>query len=1090
MRLPRVCYSYLLAVAVFLAGMASSASAQVVSSGITGNVIDNNGKPVAGATITAVHTPTGTTYTATTRGDGRYTFRSLVVGGPYTITASAPGFKTTELTDVTTQLGADIDANLGLSPDSDVVQLERFKVEASVLELDSSMTGAGSVLSGQRLETKPTAQRSLADLISSNPFATLRATIGDREESQISALGQNNRYNSILIDGARINDQFGLNMTGLASFFNPLSIDTVEQISIQVSPYDVRQAGFTGASINAVTKSGTNRFKGSAYYIFGGDEWLGVQMQGENVVERFAQNRKIVPATERTTEGFTLGGPIWKNRLFFFLNYEKFERVSAPGAPGLLAVDEAQMNTFISRLGTYNTASGKSINWGSSIVGSAATNVTSDEKKLAKIDWNISSDHRLSVRYSVTAGELPQYGKFQSTNVTNNAGLTSSGATALSTHIYTQEREEEVWASQLFSQWTPDFRTEVKFSKISQDQDTPLAVIAPEIAVFGLTGVDRNGRAINDAAFVAGTEFSRHGNQNYVDSKNYSVTGDYNLLNFVITAGVEREESDYFNLFRSGSYGTVIFRNLDDFVNDRPARIERPSFDAAKRGSSADISDFATNGIFAQAKWDVNARLMVQAGLRYEFAETSKTPPFNQAFLTTTGFNNTGTIDGAKALSPRIAFNYMLNENRTAQLRGGLGHFLGRAPWVIFSNSYNSPGVGDFTFINTSPAQGAFTSYLQQFDPANPIGAAPDTGTNPRPVNWVDEDIKLPAVWRANLAFDRSIKALGANFTAEIIHTINDETLFIVNENLRPNPAPAADGRKRFSGNPSTAANGKFTTYTNLFRVRNEAVGQSTYFSFSLDRPMQKRWSYNATYTHGRAKDAQSFGQTTASGQWERNAVFNQSEVEVGTSDFEIRHRFQITLSKEFEFVKKWKSNVTLYYEGRSGDPYSWVYNQDLNGDGQTTNDLVAVPSGASDPRFDFSAMSPAQLDAYLAFMNTSGLSKYAGGVAPKNAFRSLWVSRLDLRLSQRVPIYAPAEMELFLDFINFGAFLSEDIFGGYFLEPNQKHFGSEMFRRNRLGGATYGADGRIRPTLAPDSFVYENGQSRWRVQVGARLRF
>jgi hypothetical protein len=1082
----------LIAVAFAIWLTAFSAHAQVVSAGLTGVVKDSSGKAVGGAKVSAVHVPTGTSYTAVTRGDGRFNFRSMVVGGPYTVKVDATGFRAAEISGVNTELGNDVDLPVSLEAQtSSIVTMEKYTVSASADGLDGSAAGAGSLLTSDRLEAKPTAQRSLADLISASPMVTLRATIGDREESQLSAVGQNNRYNSILIDGARINDQFGLNMTGLASFFNPLSIDTIEQLSVQVSPYDVRQAGFTGASINAVTKSGTNQFKGSAYHIWGGDEIFGFQMQGEDVGTLIGTGVKTVPKLKRTTQGFTFGGPIWKNRIFFFLNFEKFERVAAPGAPGLLAVNSADMTSFLGRLAQYNTASGKTINWGDNIVGSAVTNVTTDEKKLAKIDWNISQNHRASVRYSITEGELPQFGKFQNTNVINNAGLTSSGATALSTHIYTQERKEDVLAAQIFSQWTPDFRTELKASRINQDQDTPLAVVAPEIAVFGLGGVDRSGRTITDAAYVAGTEFSRHGNAIFVDSKNFSATADYNWRNFVFSGGLEREESKYFNLFRQGSYGSIVFRNMADFLNDIPARIDRNAFDPTKRGTSADISDFATNGIFAQAKWDYSRRLWVQAGLRYEVAESDLVPPFNQAFLTATGFNNTATIDGAKALSPRVAFNLMLNDERTAQLRGGVGHFLGRAPWVLFSNSYNSPGVGDFTITDAAPAQGAFTTYLRNFDPANPIGTVSDTGTNRRSVNWVDQGIELPSVWRGNLALDYTVKQLGGTLTFEVVHTINDNTFFITNENLRPITSPAADGRQRFAGNPQTLANAKFAGYNDLYRIRNVTVGESTYVSLGFDRPMRNNWSYNFTYTHGAATDAQSFGQTTASGQWQRNVVFNQSTIEERRSDFEIRHRLQMTLAKEFEFVKKWKTLVSLYYEVRSGDPFSWVYTNDLNGDGQSGNDIIAVPSGLSDPRFDFSGLTSAQADAYVAFMSDRGLGRFAGGVAEKNASRTPWVNRLDLHLSQRIPIYKPVEVELFADFINFGAFLSEDIFGGYFVEANQKHFGSEMFRRNRIGAASYAADGRIRPTtFAPDNFITENGQSRWKVQLGARVRF
>ncbi len=1107
----------LFAVTALAVMLTPSAIAQLVSSGMTGTIRGSDGKILAGATVTATHLPTNTTFTAVANDSGRFYLRSLPVGGPYTVSASSDGYAQASASDLVTELGNEIE--VGLTLKSEVLQLEKFVTSASANDLNANATGAGSLLSNDRLEGKPTAQRSLADLISASPLVTLRATIGDREESQISAVGQNNRYNSVMIDGAKINDQFGLNMTGLASFFNPLSIDTIEQLAVSVSPYDVRQSGFTGANINAVTKSGTNKFKGSLYYIYGGDELFGLRMQDKDISTFITTGKVTIPPLQRTTKGFTFGGPIWKNHVFFFLNYEKFERIAAPGAPGLLAVNTADMAAFISRLAAYNTASGKTIPWGENIVGTAVTNTTSDEKKLAKVDWRISQNHRASVRYSTTAGDLPQYGKYQNTQVVNNApsGVTqivSSGATALSTHIYTQKRKEVVWAGQVFSQWTPDFSTEVKYSSVKQDQATPLSVVAPEIAIFGVGGTDRNGNLITNAAYVAGTEFSRQGQEIHTDSRNYSATGDYIWRNVVFSGGVEREKTDYFNIFKNGSFGTVVFRTLQDFLNDTPARIERNVYDPALRPNPADISDFATNSIFGQAKWEARPNLSLVAGIRYDVAESKSKPPFNQLFLTRTGFNNSGTADGVETVSPRIGFNWALKDDRSVQLRGGIGHFLGRAPWVIFSNSYNNPGVGSFTVIQDNRtaanqtatlAAGSFNTYMQGFDVNSPIGTGTDNPAAVRQIDWSDAGIRLPSVWRANLAVDAKVKVLDANVTLEVVRTKNDDQLFIINENLLPTTI-GADGRQRFAGTPSgTVTNSKFVGYTNLYHVTNVSIGKSTYIALSLDRPMKNNWSYNLSYSHGRATDSQSFGQTTASGQWTRNVVFNQSTPEESTSDFEVKNRIQLSFTRQFEFFKNWKSSGTLYYEARTGEPFSWVYTNDLNGDGNSGNDTVAVPRDASDARFDFSHMTTTQRDAYFAFLATSGLSKFAGSYAPKNGFHTPWINRLDLKLSQNIPLWGVSEfkpkLEVFLDFINFGAFINEDFFGGYFVEANQKHFGSEMYRRNRVGPAVYTAAGLIKPqatsatattanALAPDANFFENGQSRWRIQVGARLRF
>ncbi|MFZ5496777.1 MAG: TonB-dependent receptor [Verrucomicrobiota bacterium] len=1075
--------SFVLTVLMTLAlALAPSALAQLVSSGLTGTIRGNDGSPVAGATVTAVHTPTNATFTAITNPAGRYNFRGIPVGGPYTITASATGYNEGRVEEIYSVLGIDAEVNLVLK--SDVLQLEKLVVGGDQSDLDASATGSGMTITAEKLAAKPTSERSLADMISASPLVTLRDTFGDREESQLTAVGQNNRYNSIQIDGSRINDLFGLNATGLASFFNPLSLDNLEQLAVQISPYDVRQAGFTGASINAVTKSGTNQFHGMLQYIFRGDELFGLQMQGYNPREEFLTGTKLLPRMERQTLYANFGGPIIKDKLFFFVSYEDFESVIAGRDPRASTTAEQQL---VDRLTQISTAAGKDIDWGKPVT-SQTSNTSTDEKITAKLDWQINSNHRMTLRYTSTEGVLPQFGNFaNSTSSLNgvNAGITITP----DGHFYTQTREEKTIAGHLNSQWTPNFKTEIRYSQTSQDQLTPLNTIAPMVLAGGLTAIDLNtGATTTNAAFVAGTEQFRHGNVIQVDSKQMSAAGDYFWRNFVFTAGVEREQTDVYNLFRNGSYGLVAYRSLTDFLNDTNAVIQRNVYDPNVR-NVADVSDFATTGVFAQAKWDVNSRLSMTGGLRYEFVD-SATPPLNQAFVTATGFRNDGMVDGTSALSPRVGFNLALDDDRTTQIRGGLGHFFGRAPWVIFSNSWNAPGVGSFTLLSSQgQLPTSLTAYLRDhFDPANPIGTGTDNPSLRREVDWVDDGTEFPQSWRGNLAIERKLPFLDSVLTAEVVHSIVDQALFLTNENLRPTTV-GADGRQRFAGNPSTLANAKFAGYTNLIRVQNTDVGESTYFTLQWSRPVKNKWGFDLSYARGKSTEAQPIGQTTAGGQWFRNAIFNQNTVEEGTSDFEIKDRIQLNLIRQFEFFRNYRTTVSLYYEGRSGNPYSWVFGSDLNGDGISGNDLVAVPTDANDSRFDFSGMTTAQRDAWFAFLQSSGLSAYAGGYAPKNSFTEPWVNRLDLKFIQDIPIRGSAKMQLFLDFINFGAFLSRDTFGYYEIVSGP----NGVFRtRNATNSTAYGSDGRIRPTFtsAPGAIGIDNGMSRWRIQVGAKLIF
>jgi prolyl-tRNA editing enzyme YbaK/EbsC (Cys-tRNA(Pro) deacylase) len=527
----------------------------------------------------------------------------------------------------------------------------------------------------------------------------------------------------------------------------------------------VRQSGFTGAAINAVTKSGTNKLRGSAYYIFSGNEWLGLQMQGEDVQTRAVSGRKFVPVQERTTWGATLTGPILKDRLFFSLSYEKFERLQPPNNAGFTP-NASELAAIQARFASISAGAGREIPFGEP--GGTTSNLTADEKKFAKLDWQVNADHRLSVRYSTTEGELPQFGAHTATSGARGVNSSPSGAGfAFDSYFYSQERKEEVWAGQLVSQWTPNLKTEIKCSATTQDQLTPTNTVLPLINILNVNGTSQSGAPIQGIVFL-GTEFSRHGQGIFVDTTSYSATADYVWNNFVFTGGFDREQTDFLNLFRSGSYGQFDFNGTAGFASGTIAAYNRATYDPALR-SAEDLSDFDITGLFGQAKWDISHRLSLIAGARFDMTGSDSRPLFNERLFNLTGFRNDGTLDGVNTVSPRVGFNWSADERRRLQVRGGVGRFLGRAPWVIFSNSYNQIGVGTFT-STTPPA--SLESYLRnEFDPANPIGTGPDTGTNDREVDWSDNKVKLPAVWRGNVAVDYRLPFLGTVASVEWVET-------------------------------------------------------------------------------------------------------------------------------------------------------------------------------------------------------------------------------------------------------------------------------------------------------------------------------
>ena len=1063
------------------------AHAQVVSSGVTGAVVDGSGKPVAGASVTAVHTPTNTTFNAVTGSNGRFAFSGMPVGGPYTVTASATGYSIDPLEGVQTSLGEDTDVRL--SARETVVTLEKFVARASRNDLDANETGASTVLTSRKIAAQPTVNRSFTDLMKTNPFVSVRGY------PQIQALGMNNRYNSITLDGAKINDSFGLASSGLFSAFNPFSLDAVEQFSVSLTPYDVRQSGFAGAAINAVSKSGTNEVHGSAYFFFTDKNWQSADYFGANIGRR-------LPLKERTY-GYTLGGPIVKDKLFFFVNWEKFIQDSAPTLAGYIP-DPAFISAVQAKMASLPGAPN------AGTFGGSSTSRKFDEKRLVKFDWNILKGQRLSVRYSDTTSAQPNFGSFnygsysQPAAITGQPSTLTNGGTGLSSAFYTLAIKEKVWAAQLFSTWTPEFKTELDYSNTQQDSVRAVPLTFPEIRIFNVPGTSQTGSPISTLdTFRLGSEISSMGNELHIKTQTMAGSGDYIWNDFTLTGGADYEKSSFFNLFRQGSYGYFDYNTLTDFLNDTPFGFGRS---VVQTGFPvADISKFDRTGVFGQVKWTPNSRLTLMAGIRFDMVGSPIAPPENTPFKTAFGITNAGTVDGTTSAQPRFSFNYAVDQDRMTQVRGGYGVFLGRNPWVWISNSYGNTGVGRFNVVNTGASTPTLAQYLAgtyplssdpsyKFDPSNPIGTTSVTGTAAS-INLITPGMKFPTIQRMNIAIDRKLPFLDSVLTLEYIDTRQLEALFVDNMNLRPTTI-GSDGRQRFAG--SATAQPFIAGFANVIRTRDVRQGASQYVSIGIDHEFKNGWAWGASYTHGHATEAQSLGSSTANSQWQFNNVFNQNAVEVARSDYELKHRVMGQLSREMAFFKGYTTTVSLYYEGRSGQPYSYVYTGDLNTDGFNGNDLVAVPTGPTDPKFDFSGMTQAQQDAYFAYLNSSGLSKFAGSYATRNAFFTPWQNRLDLRFVQALPAYHTAKVELYLDFLNFGSWLSKSFFN-YVEEINTSTGNSSQARA--LGSATYSATGLVKPTVALNAdgsinfasssqITINNADSRWKIQGGIKFKF
>ena len=1076
-----------------------------VSAAMSGLVTDAAGKPLTGAKITVLHVPTGTTYMAETGATGRFNISGLQAGGPYTITADATGFRSTIEQGITAQLGETIDASLKL-PAADVVVMDKFEVVGEQNDLDAASTGAGSVLDSNKLSTSPTVSRSFADMVRTNPFVQLRSVLVTRQMPAISAVGQNNRFNSVQVDGARINDQFGLNGSGLQSFGNPISLDALEQMNVAISPYDPDHSGFTGVSINAVTKSGTNQFHGSGYYYYTNDD-----MQGPDV---FGSGRTLRAKLLQKTYGYTAGGPIIQNHLFFFANFEQYSSITSDTGtvdPTATAAGASDLARVLARAAALNTITGKKYNFGT-FDGRTAALKQADTKKLFKLDWNATATQRFSVRYTKVAGQLPQAGKYSQTTTLNPLS-TANGFSVATTNIaglnsngYNQVRNEETVAAQLFSQWTSRFKTELQWSKNRYTQATPVNSILPEIHIFGFSGLNKSGTAVNaNGVLVLGTESNRHGNFVAVNTSSQRANAQYTLSNLHFSVGYDKEKSTFVNLFRSSSYGVFDFANVTAFENDTVQNYLRSTY--LKGTSDRESSDFTVSGLYGQMNWSPTARFSAMLGLRYDWFGADKRPPLNAAsnpnaatdFVGVFGLRNDGSVDGSTLVSPRFNFNYALDEARSMQLRGGVGHFTGRIPWVIMSNSFGNSGVGRST-IRTGVT--SLVTYLSgvtdaanpqnTFDLNNPIGTTASAAVGVPSLNLATDKLKPPAVWRGNLAFEKKLPFWGSTFTLEGIHTKASEALYIRNFNLKPKFV-GSDGRQVFSGSTTSAP--LHPEFGDVLATTNIQMGYSTYVSAGLKGAIKGKWAYDVTYTRGKARDAIPLGETVAFSQFTRNPVFNQNTPVLARSAFEVASRIQASLTRDFKPFKGYKSTVSLYYEGKTGNPFSVVYSGDANGDGTSANDVVYVPNGITDPVMVASianGMSATVAQQIVDYADSSMLTPFKGQIVPRYGLTMPWVNRLDLHLAQEIPIYKPAYFEVFADFVNFGSWFSKKTFG--YMETIQGTGDNDLFANTTFGNATYLASGQLVMTgtsfTRPVEATPDNNQTRWRIQLGGRLKF
>ncbi|QPF74821.1 TonB-dependent receptor [Roseateles sp. DAIF2] len=1117
--------------------VAAPVMAQNTTSAVSGRVTANDGKPVAGATVSILHRESGSANNVTTDAEGRYSARGLRVGGPYTITVSKGSDK-----DVRDGIYLALAESLSLDLRLGGNQLETVVLTGSRAQVgayNAGATGAGTSLGRQELDAYASISRSLQDYARIDP----RLAQTDKERGEISALGQNSRFNSITVDGVNISDTFGLESNNLPTAKQPISIDAIQSVQVNLSNYDVTQKGYTGANINAVTKSGTNEFKGSVYYVYR-DE--GLAGQRYNRTDDTYSN--VVPFKE-DTKGATLGGPIIKDKLFFFASIEELK--SDRSQPEYGPVGGALTNVAIAPGTITKLQEIAKSKYGFDAGNLYAASELNVRDGLVKLDWNINDQHRANVRYSRTEQ-----------SETNNGSFSGYSPTALqlTSAWFSQKKTVETMVAQLFSDWTSNFSTELKISNRDYDSapenNTNLPAMALRFSGAAPVGSPAGVNVSSNRFLNFGTERSRHFNVLKTKTQDAYFGANWVLDDHELKFGGDLQRNKVFNAFFQDTKGNYTFACENNLTY---AQCEAQVLDRFSRGQALNYSyqvpvagltldegaarfTHTSTGLFLQDTWAVNDKLTLGFGVRYDKLSTSDKPTFNAEAAKAVvagrvtgasavdratggfGFDNSQTPDGQDLIQPRFSFNYAFDaaNKRKSQLRGGFGLFQGAAANVWLANPYSNTGMATriITCGSSCPSNNTLFNPDPNSQPTNVAGVPPAAN-----VDFIEKGLGQPSVWKFNLAYDAELPWFGLVAGAEWVHTKNRSGIFYRNLNLGdPTRLSAQDGRQMFfmpqsyntscwasNGNLSTSGacapgTGRTSTralsnanFNNVLMAAETKKGGGDALTFSLSKAMPEYGlNWQVAYTRTAAKEVSPLTSSVANSNYNSRAIYNPNEDVSANSAYLVKDRVSAAVNWSKAFVGKYKTTVGLFYEGRKGRPFSWTYANDMNGD-NVTNDLMYIPTapGAAGVVFRPAANSGLANDAaaearFWEIVNANpALSGKKGSVVGRNSSFAAFVNSFDLRLSQEVPGFTSQHKGVIsFDILNVGNLLNKR--WGRIDELRFESQGGQRRSFVNFGGIdangnyVYYVDSKVTDYTTRQ----QKGESQWAVQITAKYEF
>ena len=988
--------------------MVVSAFAQVTTSALGGRVVDANGAPVIGAAVVATHVPSGTVYGVITNNDGRYAINGMRAGGPYKVEFSCLGYQTLAYTDVTLQLAETFALNSELKEDSEMLG-EAMVVAAPASKFSAQKMGSATNISSKEIASIPTVSRSITDVTRLSPYGG----------NGMSFAGADGRTANFTVDGANFNNNFGLS-SSLPGGGNPISIDAIEEMQVVISPYDVRQTNFIGGGVNAVTKSGTNTLKGSAYMYHRNENMRGNMVAGQEVSGARDKDRN-------TTYGFTLGGPIIKNKLFFFVNAEystiptvvnrwrgSVDGVANPDAyiSRTTLEDLEKVSNFVKEKYGYDTGS-----W---------TNYPATEsntKILARLDWNINDAHKLAVRYNYTLNQ-----GWNSTNGSSMDGGSRSGFSRFSQYgmayansLYSMDNLVSTISLDLNSRLSENLSNQflATYSKLDDMRGTN----SEDFPFIDIRNDD--GGAVLPYIALGYELFTWN---NGVHNTNINIKDDltYYAGNHKFTAGVNYEYQMADNSYMRNGTGYYRYRSLEDFMTGAAPEVVCLTYGYDGEANPAARVRFHKAGVYGQDEWNVNDKLKVTAGLRVDglFFDNQDLMR-NQAI-----YDLEYVVDGEKrhidtgkwptaaiTLSPRVGFSWDVFGDNSLKVRGGTGLFSGRLPLVFFTNMPTNSGMVQYQAkLNSDGKNGGVKTDMNQFaggilkreelldkllSMGYPNQISPEDGTVPAEISAVDPTFKMPQVWKTSIAFDY-------NVPVSFPFTISAEGIFNKTVNgvvLRDWSVKSADGFARLNGADNrplyqdyqqtyTKADGSVANLPAAYVLENTNRGYGYSGTLSMNMRPTEALSLMAAYTHTVSKEITGMPGSNASSVLNYiGTVYGPNDPGLHNSEYVTPNRFVASAT----INDKSGNHFSFIYESwRGGANYSYMTSNDMNGDGYNY-DLIYIPTDEQVANGDFRFVSQDDADRFMNYVHADPyLSKNQGKYAESYSVYSPWTHRLD----------------------------------------------------------------------------------------------